>query len=288
MQFSDQLTLEMESSGLYINGSIDLFDVIKFQRFKEADRATSSKNIFVRLFDQERGAVFGNWKHPETWRTWWVRNPKKLSYPERQARKKELRELEKERQLLLSHARYRATLIWSDGRLSQDCFEHGYIKAKKIIPYYARQFRSYLILPIRDFSQNIISLQFIRPNGRKRFKYQSSPKEGFLLLGEVIGLSDCIRICEGYATGCSIYEAVGSPVIIGFNANNLVGVAKGIRLAYPQNEIHVCCDNDAVGLAKGMEAASAVGGLLKVPSVNDWNDLFVLEGVEEVERQLLT
>lgn len=119
-----------------------------------------------------------------------------------------------------------------------------------------------------------------------------------MLLGEEchLGGLGTIRICEGYATACSIYEAVGPPVICAFSASNLEAVAVAIRQKYSKMVIFICADNDCdkkenLGVNQALIAAQASNAFIVVPQLKtnakcDWNDLFCLEGVEIVVNQL--
>ena len=81
-------------------------------------------------------------------------------------------------------------------------------------------------------------------------------------------------LCEGYATGASIYEATSYPVAVAFNTGNLLPVAQSLRARFPDSRLVLCADDDAAtdgnpGLTKAKEAARAVGGLLAVPDFGE-------------------
>lgn len=112
-----------------------------------------------------------------------------------------------------------------------------------------------------------------------------------------------ICLCEGYATGASIYQATGLAVLVCFDAGNLLDVARIVRKAYPEGRLIVCADNDQwtmvrgvaqnTGVIKGTETSKTVDALLAVPwfkNVNtkptDFNDLACLDGDAEVARQV--
>lgn len=290
MNFVDNLLFQMEESGLYIKGSIDPTIIDKFQRFKCHTERKGAKNIFVRLHGFETGASFGNWKDKSTWQTWWAKKLKDFTEEERSKRREVLQQSRRQQELITAHAKWRAELLWCHNALTEDCFNHPYVRRKRIIPYGAKQLRSYLIIPIYDQFKKLVSLQYIHPNGFKQIKKNTNPKGGYLVLGS--DFSEPIRICEGYATGCSIYEAIGGVVVIAFNAYSLEAVAKEFRLLYPDSSIHICCDLDNAGMTEGIKAAKAIGGKIQAPNNllfgNDWNDLFIGRGIEMVERQLLT
>ena len=80
-----------------------------------------------------------------------------------------------------------------------------------------------LILPVRDISGTLQSLQYIAPDGTKRFLMGGKVQEGHFIIP---GKSEKpLVLCEGYATGASIHLAVNCIVYVTFSANNLPVVA---------------------------------------------------------------
>lgn len=302
MDFSDKLFNAMAENNLSIEGDID-WSNYDFQRFPFKGRGRK-KPLFVILF--KGGASFGDWRNPSTWQTIWDKSWGEICPAERTVRLDYTKQMQAERQLLRSHAIWRAqSMLDHKTFLGSTCIEasenHPYILKKRIKPYYAYQIRSYIILPIIDIAGSLKSLQYIKPNGFKQFKKHASPKGGFVFLGEEIHQSiDPIWICEGWATGCSIYEAVGKHVVCSLGASNIELIALQFRQAYPCNTIIICADNDQqtrdnVGLKYGKMAADSINAPLVFPNFNgyrdglnlsDFNDLFCIAGIEEVEKQL--
>ena len=183
------------------------------------------------------------------------------------------------------------------------CESHAYLIKKRIKPIYCRQHGEDLIIPIYDHFGEIQSLQSIHPDGFKLYEEGSSYKGGYLPLGEKI--NGTLRLCEGYATGCSIYEAIGEPVFVCFTANNLIHIAKWIRKKYPHFPIQICADDDRrtekkigknIGLIAAIHAAKEINATVIYPdftliphseNLTDFNDLFCVSGIEAVENQLL-
>jgi putative DNA primase/helicase len=146
---------------------------------------------------------------------------------------------------------------------------------------------------MRDAHGKLRSLQFIYADGTKRFKSNGRVQGMYHGFGGKI--RDTVLICEGFATGASLYEAVGHPVAVAFNASNLEAVALALRSKLPSVRIVVCADNDRfntagnVGMESAMAAARAVGGWLAVPNFRsdeghptDFNDLAQREGANAV------
>lgn len=295
--FYDSLLEAMAEQKIFIDGKIDTGLTGKFQRFRASACGKRKKDVFVVIHGLEDGASFGHWKYGEDWTTWWYRSFNSLSLREKELRRQEMEMQKHHQELLYRHAAHRCQMMWQHPLTRQASFDHPYIKLKRIVPYYAKQLRNRLLLPIQDIARNIQSLQFILPPDWKKFKLNGRFSGGFMHLGEEVRPGDVIRICEGYATGCSIYEAIGQHVIVAFNAGNMSKVAAAIKMKYAQNEIHICADADEAGIREGQKAATSAGAYLFVPDFsglepsakdNDYNDLMCLAGIEEVERQLLT
>lgn len=120
----------------------------------------------------------------------------------------------------------------------------------------------------------MVNLQFITPEGQKRFLKDGRKHGCFHIIGG--HYSDRILICEGFATGASLFEDWGQRVIVAFDAGNLLPVAKKIREFAPRSEIIICGDHDlsGIGQSKAKEAALAIHGKVFIPPVpgQDWND----------------
>jgi hypothetical protein len=151
--------------------------------------------------------------------------------------------------------------------------------------------RGALVVPIRDIAGHLHSLEFITAVGDKRFLPRGEKGRHYHSIGVP---SDQIIICEGYATGASIYEATGHAVAVAFDCSNIGSVAKALRQKFPATRIVVAADNDQwtggnPGVAGAEAAAKDVGGHVVVPQFNDmsskptdFNDLHRLEGVDAV------
>ena len=169
--------------------------------------------------------------------------------------------------------------------------EHPYLRRKGILPLAEmRQGQNgELLLPVRDDSGNLLSLQRIFPDGEKRFLIGGKVSGGaFMIPGQP---EKPLAVCEGYATGASIHLACECTVYVAFSANNLPVVAKALRSQFPNKHILICGDNDEAGRNKGQEAAQTTQARLVIPSFTtgtgtDFNDLHQSEGLQEVHRQL--
>lgn len=153
------------------------------------------------------------------------------------------------------------------------------------------------IIPTKDIDGKIWGYQRILPSGQKFFASGQRVSETFHIIGDV-ELDDVIYIVEGYATGASVHDATKKPVVVAFNAANLVPVAKAFRRQYVNHNIIIAGDDDFEtdgnpGRTKAEEAAAASLGRAVFPQFKnrqsgntDFNDVHVNEGLGAVIDQL--
>lgn len=146
--------------------------------------------------------------------------------------------------------------------------DNPYLKKKGVHSYGLKAFKDCLLIPLMDTAGTIHGMQFISPDGSKKFKTGTNKTGHFYKIGK--SKDKTILICEGYATGASLHQATGHCVVIAFDAGNLKAVAEATRAKCPDFKIIICADDDHAtegnpGLTKATEAARTVGGLLAVP-----------------------
>lgn len=171
--------------------------------------------------------------------------------------------------------------------------EHPYLQRKGVPPLAdVRQDRNgMLLIPVKDASSNVQTLQRIAPDGEKRFLTGGKVHGGhFVIQGKP---EKPLAVCEGYATGACIHLACDCTVYVAFSANNLPAVAGIARSKFPDTPILICADNDEAGRSKGQEAAQMAQARFILPAFTtgtgtDFNDLHQGEGLQEVRRQLET
>lgn len=170
--------------------------------------------------------------------------------------------------------------------------DHPYLARKGIQAHGIKAEGEALLVPLRDVSTTLHSLQAIGPEGDKRFQPGGRIKGCYFAIGKP---NDMLIVCEGAATGASIHEATDHAVACAMNAGNLLEVAQALHQKYPQLRLILAVDDDwktdgNPGLTKAREAALAVGALLALPrfdgqreeQATDFNDLHQREGVEAV------
>lgn len=169
--------------------------------------------------------------------------------------------------------------------------EHPYLQRKGIPPLadVRQDHNGLLLVPVRDASGNVQTLQRIAPDGEKRFLTGGKVHGGhFVIQGKP---EKPLAVCEGYATGASIHLACDCTVYVAFSANNLPAVAGMARGKFPDTPMLICADNDEAGRSKGQEATQAARARFILPvfttgTGTDFNDLHLSEGLQEVRRQL--
>ena len=148
------------------------------------------------------------------------------------------------------------------------------------------------------WKDRIASLQAIYPDGQKRF-WKGAPVKGCSYTLTRPGAS-ITAVCEGFATGLAIYQAVRhASVIVAFDAGNLVHVVDRLR---PKGSVVICADDDHgteakrgfnPGREKAANAAELIGAGVAWPEGiegTDWADALAEWGAsahKRIERQIL-
>lgn len=161
-----------------------------------------------------------------------------------------------------------------------------------------------VVMPLRNSAGMITQLQFISPDGSKRFLSGPGKKGSAHLIGDVADEKPLV-FAEGYATGASIHQATSWPVVICVDAGNLAVVAAAWRSLYPAAIFVFAGDDDHeklhpktgepenAGRKKATAAARRFGAKVVFPRFNDpagrsdFNDLHAEQGLAAVREQML-
>ena len=255
------------------------------------------------------GVYFGDWRQDIS-KAWFPNNQnQRLSNNELKMQELQFRKAQEtaeiERQKYQENVAAIALERWNQASSSQ-VPQHPYILRKAIQPFNVRLEGSNLIIPLHDETGKLWTLQTIDPTGNKRFLPGGKKKACFHTLG-LLKESNLLYLCEGFATGTSIHMATGIPTIIAFDAYNLDPVIEVVKSKYPEKIIVICADNDQwkennVGKEKAEAAVAKYNCKVVLPNFSpeclkmasakefkptDFNDLHVLEGLEEVRRQVV-
>lgn len=306
----------LDGHGLKPHGNVILLSDGKIQRYRvDGDKSGSLNGWYVLYSD---GAVpagaFGSWKTGESV-NWCAKAESKLSLLERDEWRRKLAEASRAREaelvLVRKNAAEKAAELWEksvdalavlDSPIGEKSGKvHPYIIKKRVKPYGVKVLggRS-LVVPLRNASGGMTSLQFIQADGEKRFLTGGEVSGCYCSIGK---LHDVLLVCEGFATGATLHEATGFAVAVAFNAGNLVHVGRVLRGKYPKATLIFCADNDHVtegnpGLSNAVEAAGQVGGMVSVPTFSDgvkindslptdFNDLYLLHGLDAVREVVM-
>ncbi len=170
------------------------------------------------------------------------------------------------------------------------------MKGDLMIPYFAAES---VQNPHAPGTWKFQTLQFIRrvkdkegiTQTQKRFYGDTHTKGACLPLIPWQKNIERILICEGAATGASLFKAFNyeEAVIIAGSCNNYLDVAKTFRQVAPTAKIIIAADHDKIGKdgkIRGLDAANAVikagyADEKKYPPIAgaDWNDYFISRGV---------
>ncbi len=315
----------MLDAGLAFDGDI-IPDTPDIQRFTVGgDRPRTLNGWYILHTDGIPAGEFGCWKRGIQ-ATWCAKQPADITPAERAAMDARRAENQRIRQAAeaAKHAQAAdtATAMWDAG---EPCSDHPYLTRKGAQSYGLRTGRwvctdadtgeiwldvpNALLVPMRD-GRAIVGMQVILPGperalgGRDKDFLTGSKKRGaYYPIGkpDPAAESPTIAICEGYATGASIHQATGWPVIVAFDAGNLRPVAERIRAKFPTARLVVAADNDRwttepvdnPGVHFARMACAEVGGILRVPEFTsldgkptDFNDLHQREGVDALLSQI--
>lgn len=303
----------MRTLDVQAHSTLDLVADGKVHRYRvDGDKSDSKNGWYVLYVDGALPAgAFGSWKTGGS-TTWCSKSESTLSPQEREEwRRKQLeakQAREAEQLVVMQEAAKKAARLWDKANFAVACPAnsaagdvpervHPYILAKRVKPYGIKQMGTSLMVPLRNASGAIINLQFIFADSHKRFLTGAEVIGGHFTIGQHASI---LCVCEGFATGSSVFEATGFMVAVAFNRVNLAAVAKVMREKFPDYTIIICADNDVEtdgnpGLSNAKEAAEQIGGMLtyvkfqeselidgKVPT--DFNDLHRLRGLEAVRE----
>ena len=269
---------------------------------KPGNSGRNDGKYILHLDGVPRGSFINYTTDNGQWQNWVFERKQPWTEAERQELyeriKSELAEARAKQAAVYERATKKAKRIWD--RTEDASAEHPYAVAKKVEPHGLGYRAEKLWVPMFDEKGKLQNLQSIEADGTKRFikggrvrgshYWVAKPKETD---------SDTICICEGWATGESVFQATKHAVCIAFNAGALTATAKWVRKLYPEHRIVMCADDDRKtegnpGLTAAQAAAQAVDGLVAVPQFRedrddkhkDFNDLAATIGLKAVKAAI--
>ena len=271
-----------------------------FYRFPGAGKNSRNRAGWCKLFGDGHGGVFGDWSTDFS-EHWQARPEQPLSKSENAALTRQIAEggkqAESEREERRTNAAAKAAKIWESAVPAPE--DHQYLKAKSINAHGLRVSDGALVVPLRDVGGNLHSLQFIAPDGVKRYLSGGAITGNYWALGALTQEAPYLYLAEGAATAAAVHEAIGGCVVAAMSAGNLKPVAEALHARYPGARIVVCADDDNAvdgnpGIKAATQAANAVNGVVAIPQfpeprdakATDWCDLALMSGREAVQRQI--
>ena len=233
-------------------------------------------------------------------------------YAKEEQRKKQLdQELQEEKKRRIEKAQE----IWDQAIQNPAINGHtSYLERKQVNAYGIKYRVDYqgvpaIVIPLCNINGQLQAVQCIQEDGTKRIY---GPKKGnFHVIGTIEEATSHLFIAEGYATGATVHQATGSPVVIAIDCGNLDAVLSNIRTKYPSHSITIAADDDKEtaknpGKTKAEAAAHKHNCSVVLPKFQeefrlpgsnseenpsrirptDFNDLHVHFGIDEVRGQL--
>lgn len=287
MNTVDAFRQAVEKDGLALPEHIVPGRIVRFPGIGKSNGNTSG---WAWLSEDGQAGVFGDWSSGLS-DTWHAPCGKVMTAAERAAHAQRVAELrrirDKEETTRHADAAREAHAIWESATAADR--EQPYLKRKGVRAHGLRcDSTNRLIVPV-TIDGEITSLQFIDATGAKLFLSGGAVKGGFFSIGD-LHEANTLLLCEGYATGASLFEATGLPVVVAFNAGNLTPVAKQLRKQFPPVTIVLCGDHDLNGTGQraARNAAEAIGGVVVLPVEMgmDFNDLMQAQGHDAVRSAI--
>lgn len=255
----------------------------KWMRFPGIGKGRSNRSGWCRLITPTL-AVFGDWSSDfsGTWHD--------EAHVDTETAKKQLEQARAQsREYARQQARRQSKAADLAAQLIRDATmaTHPYLVRKGFPNLLGLVCDGKLLVPVRDATEysRVISVQMIDAAGEKKFLPGGRTRCGVYRIGAIPGHARRVVLCEGYATGLSLYTALQRlpgphSIIVCFSAGNIEAVAQYFPTAI------VCADNDES--KRGEQAALATGlAWCMPPDVGtDFNDFHQQRGVYAVTEML--
>jgi phage/plasmid primase-like uncharacterized protein len=315
----DQFAEAMRAHGFEIDKPI--VSDGRYHRFHiVGDRARSRNGWAILNIDERPRGTFGSWKTGEKF-TWSLKGARPLSAFERtqlrQRAQMRAAQCNAATELLHLSAAKRAAELHAHAELVET---HPYLDFKGV-PSNPRLrtadwhrideetgellliAKDALLVPLMDFRGQVHNVQAIFGDGQSGYTklfMKGGAKQGYFL-SLAKPTDNVVLICEGLATGLSLWKCTGHCVLVAFDAGNLVHVARELRRYKTDARILVCADNDQwtdkpvknPGIFYATEAARVVAGNVVYPDFQDtsskptdFNDLHQLQGELTVQQTI--
>lgn len=278
----------LDPGSIIADGILHRFDV-------PGDRPKSFNGWYVMYDGAIQAGSFGSWKTGQL-EKWCSKSADEFTPEEKKeyaARMRAVKEKkEAEQALVYEKCRAESLAKWNAAPDATD--DHPYLIAKGVKSYGLKQSGEALMIPVKVLKGGTMKgIQYIFPDGSKKFKTGTEKKGAFCMIGRPV--ENTLIVCEGYATGASIHEATGHAVLVAFDCGNLEPVAVDVRANKPDWNIIIAADNDQwtdgnPGVTHAQKAAVSAKCSMVIPlfvdkstKPTDFNDLHRLHGLTAVK-----
>lgn len=297
MNHIEQFSACMAERGLHCD---DIRDDGILHRFTgPGDKPGKQNGWYVLHGDGTPAGAGGSWRTGAEF-TWCSRNSASMSEEERAEYGRRVQaDREKaaaEREKKSAAAAEEATRRWEGADPLPPGEAHPYLKKKGVrVHGEARISGGSLALPVlHTVTNKLQSLQTITDDAEKRFHPGGQISGGCIPVEGDRFTAQAVVLVEGYATGCSVAEALEGwdvAVVAALDCGNLPKVAVALRNHRPDVRIVIAGDNDHQtkdnpGISAAEDAAHHVDGVTVFPpdleGVTDFNDLATAKGLDTV------
>ncbi|MCC8178749.1 MAG: toprim domain-containing protein, partial [Cloacibacillus sp.] len=284
--------------------------IVRYQL--DGDRRGTKNGAFLVHLDERPAGWVENWK-TQTKVTFTLKNMPPLSAADKERFRLEMEQARVQRAedevARHAHIAQKAKMMWEAAAAADP--KYPYLQKKRVPGYTLKHGfdeikeqsdgttkggkTDVLYVPLYDGkTKKLINLQQIYPDGKKYPLSGGKMKGVFSPIGNRKRADGPILVCEGWATGASLFRLTGFNVVCAMTADNLMEVVSMVKQTKPDREIVICADNDLdtekrTGKNPGREAATkaALAANLGAPIYpdflegedgTDWNDYMVLHG----------
>jgi len=243
-------------------------------RIPAIGKGPSNRSASVKLSDDGTALLWYDWPSG-THGTLFSNKPPVTDPAEIAKRQREDKERTKKREAETARQHQRiaqlASQMWADAYASGD---HPYISTKQLTGLHNARLDAVtgeLLIPVWVSGIGLVNLQRIDRDGNKRFLKGGRIKGGYSVIGSLDN-AERVFVATGWATGSTLYEKHGLPVVVAFSDGNLMEVCQALRSRFSDITIVIAGDDDRQneynsGRAKAIEAAEAVGAGLYFPDL---------------------
>lgn len=167
--------------------------------------------------------------------------------------------------------------------------EHPYLMRKQLPPFNLKQCGSRLLIPLYTHGHHLVNIEHITSKGEK-FGLKGGQREA--VYHRFGSPSWTVYICEGWATGASLYlmEQQSIRVYAAMGKGNLTAVSLIAKEQNPDSRLFIAADNDThlltnPGLNDALKAAEAAGAAVMLPPAidsnskgTDFSDFYIANG----------